>query len=82
MSIHPELESKLRSRAEAEGVTLDAYLERLLQEEDAAIAHTEALLQDAAESGDYMELTESEWDKMELEAMEEAQARARAKLRA
>jgi hypothetical protein len=80
MSIHPELESKLRSRAEVEGVTLDAYLERLLQEEDAAIAHTEALLQEAAESGDYLELTEREWDTMEREAMEEAQARA--KLRA
>jgi len=71
MGIHiqPELEAKLRDRAQAEGITIDAYLERLIHNEDAEVAHTEALLQDAADSGDYIELTEEEWDRMEREAL-------------
>ncbi len=40
-------------------------------EDDAEIAHTEALLQEAAGSGDYRELTEHEWDSIEREAVEE-----------
>ena len=40
-------------------------------EDDAEIAHTEALLQEAAESGDYLELTEREWDSINREAVEE-----------
>ena len=46
---------------------MDHYLERLLQEEDAEIAYTEALLVEAIESGDYVELNEAEWDRMESE---------------
>ena len=40
-------------------------------EDDAEIAHMEALLQEAAESGDYLELTEHGWDGIEREAIEE-----------
>jgi hypothetical protein len=40
-------------------------------EDDAEIAHTEALLQEAAGSGHYLELTEREWDSIEREAIEE-----------
>jgi hypothetical protein len=40
-------------------------------EADAEIAHMEALLQEAAESGDYLELTEHGWDGIEREAIEE-----------
>ncbi len=75
--IHAELESKLRARAEAEGLTVDLYLERLLADEDAEIAHTEALLQEAADSGDHVELTEAEWDRMERDALAEVDARSK-----
>ena len=44
---------------------------RYFIEDDAEIAHTEAMLQEAAESGDYLELTEHEWDSIEREAVEE-----------
>ena len=76
ITIHPELEAKLRTRAEEEGVTVDVYLERLVQDEAAEIAHTETLLQEAAESGDHIELTEGEWDRMEQEALGEVQAKS------
>jgi putative addiction module CopG family antidote len=44
-------------------------------DDETAIAVTEALLQEAADSGDYIDLTESEWDKIEQEALEEARRR-------
>jgi glucokinase len=55
-------------------VELSPELEQAVRhfiEDDAEIAHTEALLQEAAESGDYLELTEHEWDSIEREAVEE-----------
>ena len=75
--ISPELESKLRERATAEGIPVDVYLERLLQDEDAEIAHTEALLQAAADSGDPIELTEEEWGRIEREAFADVESRSR-----
>ena len=77
ITIDPDLGSLIRSRAEAEGVTVDQYLERLLREEDAEIVHTETLLREAAESGDYIELTEQEWDRMESEAVAEVDAKSK-----
>jgi hypothetical protein len=50
-------------------VSVHAYLERLMENEVAGIAQTEALLQEAAESGDYIELTDQEWDRIEEEAL-------------
>jgi hypothetical protein len=44
-------------------------------EADSEIAHTEALLQEAVESGDYLELTGHEWDSIEREAVEEVERR-------
>jgi len=75
ISVGPELEAKLRTRAREEGVSLDAYLERLVEDEAAEIAHTETLLQEAAESGAHVELTAQEWDLIEQEALAEAQTR-------
>ena len=77
ISIQPEIEARLRERADSEGISVDAYLERLMSAEDAAIAHTESLLQEAADSGDYIELTEAEWDRMEREALAEVEAEAK-----
>jgi hypothetical protein len=76
LTIPADLETKLRARAEAEGIPVHSYLERLLEEEDAEIAHTEALLQEAADSGEAVELTENEWDLIEREAIREVQSRS------
>ena len=75
VKLGPELEQYVNEKVrEGEfrtaGDVLQSALERLIEEE-AEIAHTEALLQEAADSGDYVELTEQEWDRMEREALEE-----------
>jgi hypothetical protein len=57
MYLEPALEARLRARADAEGLTISEYVERLVHDEDADVAHTEALMREAAESGDYIELT-------------------------
>ena len=75
--MHPEIESRLRARAESEGMTVEQYVERLMQDEDAEIAHTEALLRAGADSGDYTELNEREWDRMEIEAAAEVGAKSK-----
>jgi plasmid stability protein len=77
VNLDPGLEAKLRTRAEAEGLSVTAYIERLIADEDAGIARTEILLQEAAESGDRIELTEEEWDRMEREALAEVEARSK-----
>jgi hypothetical protein len=77
MTIDPDLEARLRARAALVGITVDAYLERLMHDEDAEIGHTEALLQEAADSGDHSELTEEEWDRMERQALEEVEAKSK-----
>jgi hypothetical protein len=74
--IDPDIEAKLLSRAHEEGLSVDAYLTRLIEEETAEIEHTETLLQEAIDSGDYIELDEAEWARIESEAFAEVRARA------
>jgi hypothetical protein len=52
ITVNPNLEAKIRARAQADGLTVEAYVERLIREEDSEIAHTEALLDEAAASGE------------------------------
>ena len=77
VTMKPQLEERLRSRAREEGVSLDEYLDRLLREEEAAIAQTEFLLAEAAESGEHIELTDKEWSQIEQEALMEANVRSK-----
>ena len=77
VTMNPQLEERLRSRAREEGVSLDEYLDRLLREEEADIARTEFLLREAAESGEHIELTDKEWSKIEQEALADATARSK-----
>jgi hypothetical protein len=43
ITIHPELETKLRARAEAGGVTVEEYVERLIRADQQADNELEAL---------------------------------------
>ena len=74
VTMKPQLEERLMTRAREEGLSLDEYLDRLLREEEADIVRTEFLLQEAAESGEHVELTDQEWDKIEQDALTEASA--------
>lgn len=61
ISIHPELETKIRARAEAEGLSIEAYLERLVQADQQAIEELEALAIEGLESGAPIEVGPSYW---------------------
>ena len=75
VKLSPELEQAVNEKVrKGEFPTADDLVRQAVRhfiEDDAEIAHTEALLQEAAESGDYLELTEREWDSIEREAVEE-----------
>jgi hypothetical protein len=60
--IQPELESRLRARAEAEGLTIQAYVERLARDDEAAEEELEALALEGLNSGESIEGSESYWD--------------------
>ena len=59
--IHPELETKIRARAEAEGLSVEAYLERLVQADQQAIEELERLAIAGLESGAPIEAGSSYW---------------------
>jgi hypothetical protein len=56
ISIHPELETKLRTRVRAEGLSVEAYLERLLRAEQSAEDELTTLALDGVHSGDPIEV--------------------------
>ncbi|HXM46202.1 MAG TPA: hypothetical protein VN924_33525 [Bryobacteraceae bacterium] len=60
--IQPELESRLRARAEAEGVTIQAYVERIARDDEAAEEELEALAIEGLSSGQPIKGSKSYWD--------------------
>jgi hypothetical protein len=52
ISIKPELEARLRASAAAEGLSLDAYVERLLEARESALAELEAISLEGLNSGE------------------------------
>jgi hypothetical protein len=62
ISLHPELESKLRARAEAEGLTVEAYLERVIQADDRAEDELTALALEGVASGEPIQANTDYWE--------------------
>ena len=62
ITISPELELKLRSRAQAEGITVEAYVERLLLADQQAEDELGALALEGIESGEAMEVGPRYWE--------------------
>jgi hypothetical protein len=62
IAIHPELEITLRARAEAEGVTVEAYVERLVRAEQQAEDELEALALEGLHSGESLEPGPGYWE--------------------
>ena len=62
ITIHPELESRLRARAEAEGLTVEAYLERLVRTEQDAEDELQALAAEGLHSGQPLEIGPGYWE--------------------
>ncbi len=62
ISIHPALETKLRQRAEAEGLSIDAYVERLLLSEEEAGKELELQALEGLQSGAPIEVGRDYWE--------------------
>ena len=62
ITIDSKLEGRLRERAEAEGLTVDAYVERLVHADQAAEAEIESLALEGLNSGDPIEAGPGYWE--------------------
>jgi hypothetical protein len=62
ITIDPRLEARLRERAEAEGLTITAYLERLVQADQTAVDELESLALEGLNSGDPIEIGPGYWE--------------------
>ena len=62
ISIHPELETKLRARAEAEGLNVEAYLERIVGSEQSAEDALTELALAGLDSGELIEPGPGYWE--------------------
>lgn len=61
ITIPPELENKIRARADAEGLSVEAYLERLVQADQQGLEELEALALEGLDSGAPIEVGPSYW---------------------
>jgi hypothetical protein len=64
--IHPELESRIRAQAEAQGLTVETYLERLLRADQQITEELESLALEALNSGTPLEVGPSYWQEKHL----------------
>lgn len=62
ITIDPKVEARLRERAEAEGLTVAAYVERLVNADQAAEEEIESLSLDGLNSGDPIEVGSGYWE--------------------
>ena len=61
LGIHPDLEAKIRARAESEGLSVEAYLNRLIRAEEQATDELEVLALEGLHSGSPIEAGASYW---------------------
>ena len=59
--IDPELEARLRSRAEAEGISVEVYVERIARDDEEAEKELESLAVEGLESGDSILADDRYW---------------------
>lgn len=62
IAIHPDLEARLRARADAEGLTVEAYIERIARDDQQAEEELEALALEGLNSGESIEANEKYWE--------------------
>ncbi len=70
ITIHPELEVRLRARAEAEGLSVEAYVERIARDDERAEQELEALALEGLNSGDSIVADERYWEDKRPRLME------------
>lgn len=62
ITIDPKLQAPIREKAEAEGLTLDAYVERLVSADQQAEEELETLLVEGLNSGEPIEVGADYWE--------------------
>jgi plasmid stability protein len=62
ISVNPELERRLRNRADAHGLSIDALLDALLRADEEARAELEQLAGDGIDSGEPIEIGPGYWE--------------------
>lgn len=62
ITIHPDLEAKLRARAESAGVNVETYIERIALDDQSAAADLERLALEGLHSGDPIAIVPSYWE--------------------
>lgn len=62
ITIHPELEARLRARAESEGLTVEGYIERIARDDQQAEEDLEMLALEGLNSGESIEAGEKYWE--------------------
>jgi hypothetical protein len=62
ITIDPKLEARLRERAEAEGLSVPAYVERLLNADQSAEEQLESLALEGLNSGTPIEVGPGYWE--------------------
>ena len=73
LTIQPELEAKLRQRAEAAGISVESWLERVAiddEDADAAIAELRELAMEGIESGESIIVDDAFWAEKRRELIE------------
>jgi hypothetical protein len=66
IAIHPDLESKIRSRAEAQGLSVEAYLESLVRADQQGTEELESLALEGLNSGAPIDVGPSYWQEKHL----------------
>lgn len=61
LAIHPDLETRIRARAQAEGLSIEAYLERLIRADQEGARELETLALEGLHSGAPIETGPSYW---------------------
>jgi hypothetical protein len=62
ITINPNLEARLRARAEVAGVTVETYIERIARDDEAAEEELEALALEGLRSGEPIEVDQGFWE--------------------
>jgi hypothetical protein len=62
ITIDPKLETRLRERAEAEGITIDAYVERLVEADQSGEEELESYALAGLSSGDPIPVGPGYWE--------------------
>ncbi|MBL8291627.1 MAG: hypothetical protein JNN08_07315 [Bryobacterales bacterium] len=61
ITLHPELEARIRARADAAGLTVETYIERMVRDDEFAEEDLEGLAIEGLESGKSVEADAGYW---------------------